>query len=116
MSRRDPTERIVYKNWWIDLSKNLLCGPAGYEQRIGPRQAEILHLLISKKGEVADLEWMIGRLWGYDSSENSRNTIHVHIHKVRQILPSVLEIKVAYRKGYWLYVGEWNGQHASVAH
>jgi len=54
----------------------------GEEVRLTPKEFDLLHLLARNEGQMLRREELLARIWGYDSSIDSR-TLDVHIGRLR---------------------------------
>ena len=80
---------------------------AGTSQELSPREARILELLCTSKGETLYMKPLLLELWGDDDFFNSRS-LQVFISKLRRRLESDPRIRIVNVRGegYKLLVNE----------
>jgi DNA-binding response OmpR family regulator len=91
---------FVIGKYKLDTNLRLLLGPSG-EQKLSPKETELLHLLCSYMDNVLPRELALKNIWGNDDYFNGRS-MDVYITKIRKYLkddPS-LEIINIHGKGY----------------
>lgn len=62
----------------------VLHGPSG-TNRLSPREAELLNMLLQKKGQIIDRREILNTIWGDDSYFNNRS-LDVYVTKLRKRL------------------------------
>lgn len=62
-------------------------------ERLSPREAEILQLLLTHKGEVVQRNMLLNKIWGDDSYFNNRS-LDVYITKLRKRLQADTRIQI----------------------
>jgi two-component system alkaline phosphatase synthesis response regulator PhoP len=55
----------------------------GYKQDLTPKEFELLRFLARHPGKVFSRDFLLGKIWGYDYTGDSR-TVDVHIRHIRQ--------------------------------
>jgi len=91
---------FVIGKYTLNADLRLLYGPAG-EQKLSPKETELLHLLCGYMDNVLPRELALKHIWGNDDYFNGRS-MDVYITKIRKYLkddPS-LEIINIHSKGY----------------
>ena len=93
-----------------DISLNLVDGTAtknGSQITLNAKEFELLHLLITNKGQSLGKEFIFNKIWGSDS-ESEQQTLTVHIKWLRQKIEddpkSPKKILTVWGKGY-----RWEG-------
>src|SRR5690625_226698 len=88
----------------------LIINKQNYEVEIGDKtlylplkEFELLYVLASKVNHVFTREFLIERVWGYDY-EGDDQTLNVHIKRIREKLPSSVNITTVRGVGYKLEV------------
>ncbi len=76
-------ENGIYRfgNLELDLKKNKAT-KNGFPLELSAREFEILNYLIQRQGETVTRDELLQRIWGYESSPNTR-TVDIHIAKLR---------------------------------
>ncbi len=74
-------ERLDFGVLQIDAARHEVI-VRGESVRLTPKEFDLLHLLASNEGQMLRREELLSRVWGYDSSIDSR-TLDVHIGRLR---------------------------------
>ena len=56
----------------------------GKVKKLTPIENALLHVLATSPGKVVDTDTLIERVWRYDPTVGDRNSLRVHIHRLRQ--------------------------------
>lgn len=92
---------MEYKGWSVDLDRNEIRGPRHYRKKVPAKIAELMHLLVGKKGDVARHEYLISGLWGHDAPETATRILHRYVCTLRLVLPNRAQIFNERQCGYW---------------
>jgi len=80
----------------------------GKVKKLTPIENALLHVLATSLGKVVDADTLIERVWRYEPSAADRNTLRVHMHRLRQKIegaaPSPYAIITERGVGYMLMV------------
>ena len=80
--RSSATE--VYKFGDLEINfKRYIARKKGKSLKLSPREYEILHYFVKKRGEIISRDELLNQIWGYDSFPNTR-TVDAHMAKLRQ--------------------------------
>lgn len=94
----------------IEVGQLVLDGPAymayaaGRPVPLTPRAFEMLQLLVQRAGRVVPYEELRDTIWLPRGEDVSRQTVTVHMHRLREKLRGVAEITAIRRVGYRLTV------------
>lgn len=90
---------LSFGKYSFNASDRTLHGPSG-SNRLSPREAELLSMLLKNKGQIIDRRDILNTIWGDDSYFNNRS-LDVYITKLRKRLQedSSLQIESLYGSG-----------------
>ena len=74
-------------------SVNRTLGANDVTERLSPREAEILQILASNKGEIVHRTVLLNKVWGDDSYFNNRS-LDVYVTKLRKRLAADSKIQI----------------------
>lgn len=95
-----------FKGWYVNLDKNLLCGPEGVTYLLTPKLAEIMFIFIRKKGAAVPYEEFIRYVWPRQEPEGVQAVLTTQIAKLRRTLPSKFKFRNARTRSYWLEIDD----------
>lgn len=85
-TEQNPDSNLFqYKDMSVDFGK-MQVFIANNKVKLSATEYKVLELLIKNKGQVLTRETIIDKIWGCDSDFIDRNTLNVHIRRLRQKL------------------------------
>lgn len=100
-------DELVFGNTTLDLDAcMLICGSAG--MRLSAKEYEIMRILMQAQNQVVSKEFLLSKVWGYDSNA-VENNVEVYVAFIRKKLNRIgsnIRIEAIRRLGYHLEVEE----------
>ncbi|MDP5168902.1 MAG: response regulator transcription factor [Bacteroidia bacterium] len=103
-ARTAPQEDLYFASFHFSPKVHSLSSAAG-EERLSPKESELLELLLAHKNDLLSREFALQQLWGDDNYFNARS-MDVFISKLRKRLKSDDRVKIdnIHGKGFSLLV------------
>ncbi|KLU61915.1 transcriptional regulatory protein YycF [Peptococcaceae bacterium CEB3] len=111
-SGTEPQKVVAHPDLVVDLAEYKV-KVRGRALDLTPKEIELLYFLATHTGRVFTREQLLGQIWGYEYTGDSR-TVDVHINRLRQKLTSEKQhwdIKTVWGVGYKFEVTSGHEKH-----